>query len=182
MGIKHLCNISCIRECCKRVLRSQQRRPVPLMSGAPGNAKCSQILVEGFWKETRPPVSLGNSQVGRITASWSNLFLLTTLHGVCLKTKPPLENEILRWHMPTYFWWARLTDYPSGVIYVAFFKLYRFLIRSSIALSFGNLVAEVTASSLRKQLSNWHNPVRGRKEEVGTAFPIVSQEENNFVD
>lgn len=61
--------------------------------------------------------------------------------------------------MPTYFWWARLTDYPSGVIYLALFKLFRFLIRSSMALSFGNLIAEVSASSLRKQLSNWHNPV-----------------------
>lgn len=51
-----------------------------------------------------------------------------------------------------------------------------------MALSFGNLIAEVSASSLRKQLSNWHNLVRGREEEVGTDFPIVSQEENNFMD
>lgn len=47
-------------------------------------------------------------------------------------------------------------------------------------MSFGNLIAEVDAS-LRKQLSNWHKPVRGREEEVGTAFPIASQEENNFM-
>lgn len=64
--------------------------------------------------------------------------------------------------MPTYFWWAQLTDYPSGVIYLALFKLFRFLIRILMALRFGNLIAGVTASSLRKQLSKWHNPVWGR--------------------